>query len=187
MFPGVEESIWTWDDEAGQYYRHMFYRHEPDLNLTSPAVLKEIENIILFWLKLGVSGFRLDAASHLTTQAGNGDENKGLWILEHMRRLIEKHNPDAILLGEVDVEVEAYQDYFGNNDRLNLVLNFWLNKYFYVSLARKKRPSAAQRGEENDRPARFMLFCQLAAQSRRAGSGGHQPERQTVCPRYLRP
>jgi maltose alpha-D-glucosyltransferase/alpha-amylase len=47
----------------------MFYRHEPDLNLTSPAVLKEIENIILFWLKLGVSGFRLDAASHLTTQA----------------------------------------------------------------------------------------------------------------------
>jgi maltose alpha-D-glucosyltransferase/alpha-amylase len=54
-----------------------------------------------------------------------------------MRRLIEEHNPDAILLGEVDVEVEAYQDYFGNNDRLNLVLNFWLNKYFYVSLARK--------------------------------------------------
>ena len=31
MFPGVEKSIWTWDDEAGQYYRHMFYHHEPDL------------------------------------------------------------------------------------------------------------------------------------------------------------
>jgi maltose alpha-D-glucosyltransferase/alpha-amylase len=56
----------------------MFYRHEPDLNLTSPAVLKEIENIILFWLKLGVSGFRLDAASHLTTQAGNGDEKRAV-------------------------------------------------------------------------------------------------------------
>lgn len=55
-----------------------------------------------------------------------------------MRRLIEQNNPEAILLGEVDVEVEAYQDYFGNNDRLNLVLNFWLNKYFYVSLARKR-------------------------------------------------
>lgn len=77
MFPGVEKSVWSWDDEAGQYYRHMFYRHEPDLNLTSPAVLKEIENIILFWLKLGVSGFRLDAATHLTRQAGNGDEKKG--------------------------------------------------------------------------------------------------------------
>lgn len=137
MFPGVEKSIWTWDDEAGQYYRHMFYHHEPDLNLASPAVLKEIENIIIFWLKLGVSGFRLDAASHLTKQAGRGDEKRGLWILEHLRRLIGQRNPDAILLGEVDVEVEAYKDYFGQNDRLNLVLNFWLNKYFYVSLAEK--------------------------------------------------
>lgn len=78
MFPGVEKSVWSWDDEAGQYYRHMFYRHEPDLNLTSPAVLKEIENIILFWLKLGVSGFRLDAATHLTRQAGNGDEKRAV-------------------------------------------------------------------------------------------------------------
>lgn len=59
MFPGVEESIWSWDDEAGQYFRHMFYRHEPDLNLASPAVIKEVENIVIFWLKLGVSGFRL--------------------------------------------------------------------------------------------------------------------------------
>ena len=121
MFPGVEESVWTWDDEAGQYYRHMFYHHEPDLNLTCPALLNEIENIILFWLKLGVSGFRLDAATHLTAQAGGGDEKKGLWILEHMRRLIEARNPEAILLGEVDVDVEAYKDYFGENNRLNLL------------------------------------------------------------------
>lgn len=135
MFPGVEESIWTWDEEAGQYFRHMFYRHEPDLNLASPAVIKEVENIIIFWLKLGVSGFRLDAAAHLTKQAGRGEEKRGLWILEHLRRLIERHNPQAILLGEVDVDVEQYRDYFGDNNRLNMVLNFWLNKYFYVSLA----------------------------------------------------
>lgn len=141
MFPGVEKSIWSWDEEAHQYYRHMFYRHEPDLNLASPKVQCEIENIIIFWLKLGVSGFRLDAASHLTTQAGRGDEKKGMWILERMRHLIEQHNPDAILLGEVDVEVETYKDYFGDNDRLNLVLNFWLNKYFYVSLAEKSARS----------------------------------------------
>ncbi len=64
---------------------------------------------------------------------------------KHMRRLIEERNPDAILLGEVDVDVEAYKDYFGNNDRLNLVLNFWLNKYFYVSLARKAPARCAMR------------------------------------------
>ena len=83
----------------------------------------------------GVSGFRLDAASHLTKQAGRGEEKRGLWLPEHLRRLVERHNPQAILLGEVDVEVAQYRDYFGDNNRLNMVLNFWLNKYFYVSLA----------------------------------------------------
>ena len=79
MFPGVEKSVWSWDDEAGQYYRHMFYRHEPDLNLTSPAVLKEIENIILFWLKLGYRDF--DWMPHHTSRSRRAAvTRKGLWI-----------------------------------------------------------------------------------------------------------
>ncbi|KNC90382.1 alpha-amylase family protein [Trabulsiella odontotermitis] len=137
MFPGVEKSVWSWDDEAKQYYRHMFYHHEPDLNLALPAVIEEIDNIVLFWLKLGVAGFRLDAASHLTKQAGKGDEKEGYWILNHLRQLVESHNPEAIILGEVDVPVKEYRNYFGDGDRLHITLNFWLNKYFYVSLARK--------------------------------------------------
>lgn len=138
MFPGVEESVWRWDEQAQQFYRHMFYRHEPDLNLTSKAVIHEIENIVRFWLKIGVSGFRLDAASHLTKQAGGGNDKKGYWILEQLRGLIESVNPEAILLGEVDVAPQAYRNYFGKNDRLHIALNFWVNKYFYVSLAEKK-------------------------------------------------
>ncbi|MFW0765893.1 alpha-amylase family protein [Trabulsiella odontotermitis] len=137
MFPGVEKSVWSWDDEAKKYYRHMFYHHEPDLNLALPAVVEEIDNIVLFWLKLGVSGFRLDAASHLTKQAGKGNEKEGYWILNHLRQLIASNNPQAIILGEVDVPVKEYRHYFGDGDRLHIALNFWLNKYFYVSLARK--------------------------------------------------
>ncbi|WP_054180165.1 alpha-amylase family protein [Trabulsiella odontotermitis] len=137
MFPGVEKSVWSWDDEAKKYYRHMFYHHEPDLNLALPAVIEEIDNIVLFWLRLGVSGFRLDAASHLTKQAGKGDEKKGYWILNHLRQLVTSTNPQAIILGEVDVPVKEYRHYFGDGDRLHITLNFWLNKYFYVSLARK--------------------------------------------------
>lgn len=137
MFPDVEKSVWSWDDEAKKYYRHMFYHHEPDLNLALPAVIEEIDNIVLFWLKLGVSGFRLDAASHLTKQAGKGDEKEGYWILNHLRQFVASNNPQAIILGEVDVPVKEYQRYFGDGDRLHITLNFWLNKYFYVSLARK--------------------------------------------------
>lgn len=75
MFPGVEESVWSWDEAAQQYYRHMFYRHEPGLNLQCPQVIKESERIIVFWLRLGVSGFRLDAASHMVKQAGRAARN----------------------------------------------------------------------------------------------------------------
>ncbi|QGZ29567.1 alpha-amylase family protein [Stutzerimonas stutzeri] len=138
IFPTVEESVWTWDDEAGQYYRHLFYSHEPDLNLGNPKVIKEIERIIAFWLRLGVSGFRVDAASHLVEQAGGGNSDNGQWLLEHMRDFVTLRRPEAVLLGEVDVEPEQYRGYFGEGDRLTLLLNFWANNHFFLSLARSE-------------------------------------------------
>ncbi|WP_313026294.1 alpha-amylase family protein [Pseudomonas lopnurensis] len=136
IFPTIEDSVWTWDDKAGQYYRHLFYSHEPDLNLANPRVVEEIERIMAFWLRLGVSGFRVDAASHLVEQAGNGDSAEGYWLLEHMRDFVTLRRPETVLLGEVDVEPEQYRDYFGEGDRLTLLLNFWANNHFFLALAR---------------------------------------------------
>jgi glycosidase len=36
IFPDEEDSNWDWDDEAGQYYLHRFYAHQPDLNVANP-------------------------------------------------------------------------------------------------------------------------------------------------------
>ena len=138
IFPTIEDSVWTWDEEAGQYYRHLFYKHEPDLNLTNPRVIEQIERIIAFWLRLGVSGFRVDAASHLIEQAGGGDSAKGYWLLEHLRDFVSLRRPEAVLLGEVDVEPEHYADYFGDGDRLTLLLNFWTNNHYFLALARNE-------------------------------------------------
>ncbi|MEX5694932.1 alpha-amylase family glycosyl hydrolase, partial [Pseudomonas syringae] len=79
IFPSVEKSIWQWDEQAGQYYRHLFYRHKPDLNLANPAVVEEIEQIMIHWLQMGIAGFRLDAASHAVEQAGGEREEHGVW------------------------------------------------------------------------------------------------------------
>jgi maltose alpha-D-glucosyltransferase / alpha-amylase len=70
VFPGVETSTWTYDEEAGAWYFHRFYRHQPDLNLAHPAVREEIRKIMGFWLELGVSGFRVDAAPFLIDLKG---------------------------------------------------------------------------------------------------------------------
>ncbi|GAB3484662.1 alpha-amylase family protein [Azotobacter salinestris] len=136
IFPTVEEEVWRWDEEAGQYYRHLFYRHEPDLNLANPQVIEEIERIMSFWLRLGVSGFRVDAASHLIEQAGRGKVQDGIWLLDHLRDFATLRRPEAILMGEVDIEPEGYVHYFGAGDRLTLLLDFWVNNHLYLSLAR---------------------------------------------------
>jgi glycosidase len=54
VFPDAEQSIWAWDDKAGQYYLHHFYSHQPDLNIANPAVRDEIAKIAGFWLQLGI-------------------------------------------------------------------------------------------------------------------------------------
>ncbi len=159
MFPGVEKSVWSWDEEAQQYYRHMFYRHEPDLNLSCPQVVKEIERVIVFWLRMGVSGFRFDAASHMVKQAGEGKEEHGFSLLTHLRDFISRRRPETLLLGEVDVDASRYRHYFGDNNRLSMLLSFNLNKKFYVSLARKNATALLQAHRRAARPAFQSLLC----------------------------
>lgn len=136
IFPSVEDSIWQWDEQAGQFYRHLFYRHEPDLNLANPRVVEAIERVMVHWLELGIAGFRLDAASHLVEQAGGGDEKQGVWLLERLYKCMTRINPEGVLMGEVDVEPERYSQYFGTGERLGLVLDFWVNNHLFLALAR---------------------------------------------------
>ena len=53
-------SAWELDPATGQYYLHLFAREQADLNWENPAVRAEVKNIIHFWAKKGVDGFRLD-------------------------------------------------------------------------------------------------------------------------------
>ena len=69
-FPDQETSVWTFDEQAGQYYLHRFYRHQPDLNVTNPKVRDEIVKMMGFWLQLGMSGFRVDAVPFLLETLG---------------------------------------------------------------------------------------------------------------------
>src|SRR5690606_25533547 len=84
------DTNWHFDKEAGAYYYHTFYPHQPDLNMTNPVVREEIKRIMHFWLKLGISGFRLDTVPHLVRKKGEihfeGDPHD---ILRDLRDLVE--------------------------------------------------------------------------------------------------
>lgn len=67
-------SAWTWNAERGQYYYHQFVKQQPDLNFRNAHVVKEMKNIMLFWLKKGAAGFRVDAINFLFEAADFRDE-----------------------------------------------------------------------------------------------------------------
>ncbi len=58
-------SAWEWDEKTRQYYYHKFYIQQPDLNWNNPKVHEAFKQIIGFWLKRGVGGFRFDAITTL--------------------------------------------------------------------------------------------------------------------------
>src|SRR4051794_11696036 len=154
VFPTVEDSVWTWDEEAGQYYRHTFYSFEPDLELGNPRVRQEIGRIMEFWLRMGVAGFRVDAVPYMVERARNADpRDDGHWLLEEMREFAVLRQPEAVLLGEVDVPPEEYADYFGGGNRLSMVLDFWLNNNLFLALARgEAQPLAEALGRQPEPP-----------------------------------
>lgn len=53
-------SAWQWDETTGQYYLHLFDVTQADLNWENPKVREALYEMMHFWLKKGVDGFRLD-------------------------------------------------------------------------------------------------------------------------------
>jgi len=67
-------SAWQWDEATRQYYYHKFYIQQPDLNWYNPKVHQAFEDIVRFWLKRGVAGFRFDAITTLFEDQSLADE-----------------------------------------------------------------------------------------------------------------
>jgi len=53
-------SGWEYDEPTRQYYFHMFYKQQPDVNWHNPTVRKAMLDVFRFWMERGVDGFRLD-------------------------------------------------------------------------------------------------------------------------------
>ncbi|CAH0386143.1 unnamed protein product [Bemisia tabaci] len=74
MFHGT---AWRWSEKRKQYFLHQFAPQQPDLNFRNPRVKKEMEDVLRFWLDLGVDGFRVDAVPWLYEAEHFMDEPPG--------------------------------------------------------------------------------------------------------------
>ncbi|MDQ3090168.1 MAG: maltose alpha-D-glucosyltransferase [Actinomycetota bacterium] len=139
IFTDTEPSNWTWDDEAGAYYWHRFFSHQPDLNYENPEVQEAMLDVLRFWLDLGIDGFRLDAVPYLYEADGTNGENLPAThaYLKRVRREVDARYPDRVLLAEANQWPEDVVAYFGEGDECHMAFHFPLMPRMFMALRRE--------------------------------------------------
>ena len=145
VFPGEQSETWTYDKTAKAWYFHRFYDFQPDLNWGNHAVREEIKKVMGFWLQLGASGFRIDAAPFVLMMVTPDDDDppQDFGILDDWRQDVSWRKGDAVLLCEANVDADKLSDYVtsspgGPNDRAHMLFDFLLNARMWLALAREQ-------------------------------------------------
>ncbi|HTF18249.1 MAG TPA: maltose alpha-D-glucosyltransferase, partial [Chryseolinea sp.] len=141
IFQDFETSNWTWDADAGQYYWHRFFSHQPDLNFDNLNVQAEVLKIIDYWCTMGVDGFRLDAIPYLFERDHTNGENlpETHAFLKKVRHHVDTFFPGTVLLAEANMWPEDSASYFGNGDECQMNYHFPLMPRIYMSLQMEDR------------------------------------------------
>jgi maltose alpha-D-glucosyltransferase/alpha-amylase len=141
IFLDTEKSNWTWDPEAKAYFWHRFYSHQPDLNFDNPRVMKEVLNVLHYWLGMGIDGLRLDAIPYLVEREGTNCENlpETHEVLKRIRAEIDAHYRDRMLLAEANQWPEDTYPYFGAGDECHMAFHFPLMPRMYMAIAQEDR------------------------------------------------
>ncbi|HCD35822.1 MAG TPA: maltose alpha-D-glucosyltransferase [Chlorobium sp.] len=141
IFQDFEASNWTWDPVAGQYYWHRFFHHQPDLNFENPEVQQALFSVLDFWLGMGVDGLRLDAVPYLYEAEGTNCENlpQTFEFLRSMRKHVDEHYPNRMLLAEANQWPEDSAAYLGDGDMCHMNFHFPLMPRMYMALATEDR------------------------------------------------
>jgi alpha-glucosidase len=129
-------SAWQFDAPTGQYYYHAFLAAQPDLNWRNEKVRTAIHDVMRFWLRRGVDGFRVDVIWHLIKDAEFRDNPPNpafapgrppheqllpLYttdrpevhdVIAGLRRVIDEFD-DRVLIGEIYVPIERLVVYYG--------------------------------------------------------------------------
>ncbi len=139
VFPGFQSRVWTYHPRARAWYYHRFYPHQPDLNIVNPQVRQEIFKIVGFWLELGVSGFRIDAAPFMVEEVHpDGEASRRHYdFFGELRDFLSWRRGDSVLLAEANVPPQEMSEYFGDGSRLHMLFAFLLTQHVFLALAQR--------------------------------------------------
>ncbi len=143
-------SAWEWDEKTQQYYYHAFLKEQPDLNWRNPEVQQAMLDVMRFWYKKGVDGFRVDVMWHMIKDeqlrdnplnpdyephmatyeqlipAYSTDQPEVHDIVRMMRQVTDEFE-ERVLIGEIYLPVHRLVTYYGtDNSGAHLPFNFQL-------------------------------------------------------------
>ncbi|GAB4361935.1 MAG: maltose alpha-D-glucosyltransferase [Deltaproteobacteria bacterium] len=141
IFRDFESSNWSWDPVAKAYYWHRFYSHQPDLNYDNPAVRRAVNQVLDFWLGMGVDGLRLDAVPYLIEREGTPCENlpETHKVLKGIRRRVDEKFRNRMLLAEANQWPEDAVAYFGEGDECHMAFHFPLMPRLFMAVRMEDR------------------------------------------------
>ncbi len=127
--------------EAGQFYWHRFFSHQPDLNFDNPRVVSALVQVMKRWLDTGVDGFRLDAIPYLCERDGTNNENlpETHAVIKKLRAELDAYAKGKVLLAEANQWPEDVQEYFGRGDECQMAYHFPLMPRIYMAIAQEDR------------------------------------------------
>lgn len=100
-------SAWRWIGRRKAYYFHQFSIHQPDLNFRNKDVVEEMDEILRFWLRKGVAGFRVDAVPFLFEAPKNSE---GLYDDEPLNPGVNDPNSHAGLIHTLTMNADESYD-----------------------------------------------------------------------------
>ena len=132
---------WEYDKTTDMYFLHLFSKKQPDLNWDNPAVRQDVFDMMNWWLKKGVDGFRMDVISLISKEPGIPDKETGIngyatfnvsangpHVHEYLQEMRQKalNNADTITVGECSgVTLEEAKKYARSDEKeLNMVFQF---------------------------------------------------------------
>lgn len=138
-------NAWEYVPQLDQYYLHLFDKTQADLNWENPAVRREVQDIVRFWMEKGVKGFRFDVVN-LISKGEYADDTQGDGrrfytdgprIHEFLRELNRESfgkDPEIITVGEMSsTSMENCFRYAGaDGQELSMVFSFHHLKVDFV-------------------------------------------------------
>lgn len=120
-------TAWAYDEMRGQYYLHSYAVSQADLNWNNPAVVKEMQDVVDFWVDLGVDGFRCDVIDQIDKDWANNKNSFGPRLHEFIHALFGREKTKHLFtVGECwcdDLE-EVKLHSHGDRDELTTLFQF---------------------------------------------------------------